>query len=56
MLYIPATNMDPTLQMVHTCGYLAGLDIDVHLKVSLLGAKILQCIHDHMTDSALVRC
>jgi hypothetical protein len=25
--------MDPTLQMVHTCGYLAGLDIDVHLKV-----------------------
>lgn len=29
-----ATKMDPTLQMVHTCGYLAGLDIDVHLKAS----------------------
>lgn len=34
--------MDPTLQMIHTCGYLAGLDIDVHLKVSLFAAKMLQ--------------
>lgn len=31
-----ATKMDPTLQMVHTCGYLAGLDIDVHLKASAI--------------------
>lgn len=29
-----ATSMDPTLQMMLTCGYLAGLSVDVHLKVS----------------------
>jgi len=28
-----ATSMDPTLQMMLTCGYLAGLPVDVHLKV-----------------------
>ena len=28
-----ATSMDPTLQMMLTCGYLAGLAVDVHLKV-----------------------
>lgn len=28
-----ATSMDPTLQMMLTCGYLAGLPVDVYLKV-----------------------
>lgn len=28
-----ATSMDPTLQMMLTCGYLAGLPVDVHLKI-----------------------
>lgn len=34
-----ATSMDPTLQMMLTCGYLAGLLVDVHLKVSGVGSE-----------------
>lgn len=36
-----ATGMDPTLQMMLTCGYLAGLPVDVHLKVRKLLLSVL---------------
>ena len=54
-----AAKLDPTLQMVNTCGYLSGIPVDVYLKVCKsedFAKELCHRSHEEDCDMVLMLC